>query len=113
MRLFKLLGVLLGSLHIVLYFAVPVYGSYLDKFAPSLICLPVMFFFGFWWPILLFFAFAPRRLYDEPETQKFVRELGSTFRIRVAGLSLRIVSLILLWPFSIMNFMVLYQGLRE
>ena len=47
MRLFKLLGVLLGSLHIVLYFAVPVYGSYLDKFAPALICLPVMFFFGF------------------------------------------------------------------
>src|SRR4051794_13456314 len=113
MRIFKRFGVLLGLLHIVLYFAVPVYGSYLDKFAPVFICLPVMFFFGYWWPLLLFFAFAPRRFHDEPETQQFIRSIGSTFRIRVAGLSLRIVSLILLWPFSIMNFLVLYQGLRE
>jgi hypothetical protein len=112
MRIFKRLGVLLGSLHIVLYFAVPVYESYLDKIAPALICLPVMFFFGFWWPLLLFFAFAPRRFHEEPETQNFIREIGSGFRIRVAGLPLRIISLILLWPFTFMNFSALYYGLR-
>ena len=103
----------MGSLHILLYFAVPVYASYLDKMSPAFICLPVMFFFGFWWPLLLFFAFAPRRFHEEPDTQAFIREIGSAFRIRVAGFPLRIISLILLWPFSIMNFMVLYQGLRE
>ncbi|MGC3961542.1 MAG: hypothetical protein QM813_27540 [Verrucomicrobiota bacterium] len=96
-----------------MYFAVPVYGSYLDKFGPVFICLPVMFFFGYWWPVLLFFAFAPRRFHDEPETQQFIRNIGSTFRIRESGLPLRMVSLFLLWPFTIMNFLVLYQGLRE
>ena len=113
MRLFKCLGVLLGSLHVFLYFAVPVYASYLHKFAPAFICLPVMFFFGFWWPPLLFFAFAPRRFQEEPDTQEFIQKIGSVFRIRATGLRLRIISLILLWPFSIMNFMVLYQGLRK
>jgi len=53
LRSSKLLGILPGSLHIILYFVVPVYASNLDKLAPDL-----------------------------------------------------------LWPFSVMNFMVLYEGLR-
>ena len=112
LRLFKRLGVLLGSLHVVLYFAVPVYGSYLDVFAIPLISLPVMFFFGYWWPLLMFFAFAPRRFHEEPETQDYLRGIGRAFHVRAAGLPLRIVALILLWPFSIMNFDVLYKGLQ-
>src|SRR5436309_1784452 len=98
MRHFKRFGIFLGSLYVVLYFAVPVYASYLDKIAPALICLLVMFFFGFWWPLLLFFAFAPPRFHQEPDTQEFIREIGKTFRVRVAGLPLRIISLIVLWP---------------
>jgi hypothetical protein len=113
MRLFKFLGLLLGSSHIVLYFALPIYASYLDKFAPMLICLPVMFFFGFCWPLLLFFAFAPDRYHQDPEAQHLIDKLGRAFHIRVTGLSLRITSLVLLWPFSIMNFMTLYHGLKE
>jgi len=113
MRLFTRLGILLGSLHIVLYFVVPVYESYLDKCGPAIISLPVMFFFGFWWPLLLFFAFAPRRFHEEPETQKLIREIGSAFHIQVAGLPLRIISLILLWPFSLVNFWALYYGLQD
>jgi hypothetical protein len=95
----------------VLYFAVPEYGSYLDKLAPAFISLPVMFFFGFCWPLLLFFAFAPPRLYEKPETRRFIEAIHRAFRIR-EGLPLRVISLILLWPFSIMNFLVLYEGLR-
>lgn len=113
MRFCKMVGVLLGSLHCVLYFAVPVYGSYLEKIAPPVLCLPVMFFFGFWWPILMFFAFAPSRFYPEPGTQKLILRLGAAFRVPVGRLALRVVALVLLWPFSIMNFHVLYYGLQE
>ena len=113
MRYFKRLGVILGLLHVVLYFAVPVYGSWIEKLGPAFISLPVMFFFGYWWPVLLFFAFAPRRWHDDPEAQEFIRQIGNTFRIQVAGLPIRIVSLVLLWPFSVMNFAAFYWGLRE
>lgn len=113
MRLFKFLGLLLGSSDIVLYFAVPIYASYLNKIAPALICLPVMFFFGFCWPVLLFFAFAPNRYHQDPQARRFINEIGRAFHVRVTGVRLRIVSLVLLWPFSIMNFLVLYHGLQE
>ena len=113
MRFCKIIGALLGSLHCVLYFAVPVYGSYLQKIAPPVISLPVMFFFGFWWPVLVFFALAPSRFYPEPETQQFIMKIGTAFRVPVGRFALRVVSLLLLWPFSIMNFHVLYYGLQE
>ena len=112
MRPFKRLGILIGSMHIVLYFAVPVYASYLDKFANPVIGLPVMFFFGYWWPILVFFAFAPRRFYDEPESQKYIRQIGRAFKIPDTGIALRVVSFILLWPFTIINLHVFYEGLQ-
>src|ERR1700722_6285052 len=113
MRFFKRLGLLLGSLHLVLYFAVPVYASYLDGIATPLVRLPAMFFFGYFWPLLLFFAFAPTRFYQEPDTQQFIRKIGDAFHIPASVMALRGVSLILLWPFSIMNFHVLYYGLQE
>lgn len=112
MRFCTSVGAFLGSLHCVLYFAVPVYGSYLDAIAPPVVCLPVMFFFGFWWPMLVFFAFAPTRFYPEPATQQFIMRMGKAFHLPIGRLALRVVSLILLLPFTVMNFDVLY-GLQE
>jgi len=108
MRLFKRLGILLGSLHIVLYFLVPDYFSLLDSMVPTVIGLPFMFIIGYLWPLLVFFAFAPRRFYDEPETQNYILELGRLFGGRVPSLTLRVASLILLWPFSLANFFYPY-----
>jgi hypothetical protein len=108
MPLFKRLGVLLGSLHIVLYFLVPDYCSLLDKVVPAVIGLPFMFVCGYLWPLLVFFAFAPRRFHEEPDAQKFICDMGRAFGLRGAGLSLRVVSLILLWPFTLANFIFPY-----
>jgi hypothetical protein len=108
MRLFKRLGVLLGSLHIVLYFLVPDYFSVLDKVVPTLIGLPFMFVCGYFWPLLVFFAFAPRRFYEEPDAQKFIFEIGRLFGLRVGETSLRFISFILLWPFTVANFLFPY-----
>lgn len=112
MRLFKWFGILLGSLHIVLYFLVPDYFSVMDKVVPAVIGLPVMFAFGYVWPLLVFFAFAPARFYKEPETQKFICEIGRLFGLRITSLSLRVVSLVLLWPFTLANFIFPYLLLK-
>jgi hypothetical protein len=103
MRLFQRFGILLGSLHIVLYFLVPDYLSMLDKVAPPVIGLPVMFLCGYEWPLLVFFAFAPRRFQEEPDAQEYILRTGRVFGVR-SGRSLRVVSLILLWPFTLGNF---------
>lgn len=108
MRLFKWFGILLGSLHIVLYFLVSDYFSLMDKVAPSVIGVPVMFAFGYLWPLLVFFAFAPRRFHSEPDAQRFICEIGRLFGLRVTSLSLRVISLILLWPFTAANFIFPY-----
>lgn len=108
MRLFKLLGVLLGSLHIILYFLVPDYFSLLDKVVPAVIGVPFMFVCGYLWPLLVFFAFAPRRFHEEPEAQRFICGIGRLFGLRVASLSMRVISLVLLWPLSLANFIFPY-----
>jgi len=108
MRLFKRLGLLLGSLHIVLYFLIPDYFSFLDKVVPVVIGLPFMFVCGYLWPLLVFFAFAPRRFYEEPDAQRFICEIGRLFGLRAGELSLRVISLILLWPFTLANFLFPY-----
>ncbi len=108
MRLFKRLGILLGSLHIVLYFLIPDYFSVLDKVVPVVIGLPFMFICGYLWPMLVFFAFAPRRFYEEPDTQKYIHNIGRAFGLRIGDVSLRVGSLILLWPFTLVNFLFPY-----
>ena len=105
-RLFKWLGVLLGSVHIVLYFLVPDYFSVLDKVVPMVFGIPFMFACGYVWPLLLFFAFAPRRWQEDPETQTYIAELSRSFGLR--RVSLRVASLILLWPFTAINFVAPY-----
>lgn len=112
MRFFKRFGILLGSLHIILYFIVPDYFSLMDKVVPMVIGLPAMFAFGYFWPLLVFFAFAPRRFYNEPETQRFISEFGRRFGLQVTTLSMRVISLILLWPFTFANFVFPYLILK-
>ena len=112
MRLFKWLGVLLGSTHVALYFLVPDYFSVLDKVVPLVVGIPFMFVCGYLWPLLLFFAFAPSRFYEEPEAQAYIAALGRQFGFRRPRLSLRIVSLVLLWPFTIANFIHPYLFLK-
>ena|SRR6516162_4022863 len=108
MRLFKWFGIVLGSLHIVLYFLVSDYFSLMDAVAPPVIGLPVMFAFGYLWPLLVFFAFAPRRFHSDPDAQKFIRGIGRFFGLRGNTLSLRVISLVLLWPFTAANFIFPY-----
>jgi hypothetical protein len=102
-----------GSSRIALYFAVPVYASYLDKIAPFRVCLPAMFFFGYSWPALVVFSFAPKRWHDDAEAREFVVKIGRAFRVPVPRIAFRIVWSALPWPFSIMNFHVLFYGLQE
>jgi len=113
LRIFQWLGIALGALHGVLYFTVPDYAQYLNKITVPVLAVPGMFFIGYWWPLLLFFAFAPRRFHEEPETQAFLRNTGLICCLHVNGLLLRILSLFLLWPFSVANFFVLYRGLFD
>lgn len=113
LRVFQWLGILLGSLHGVLYFTVPDYAQYLNKITVPVLAVPAMFFIGYWWPLLLFFAFAPRRFHAEPETQAFLRDVGLIFCLRVTGVLLRVLSLLLLWPFSAAQIIVLSRGLFD
>ena len=79
MRLFNRLGILLGSLHIILYFLILDYFSILDKVVPPVLGVPFMFICGYLWPVLVFFAFAPRRFQEEPDAHKFIFQLGRAF----------------------------------
>ena len=80
----------------------------MDKVVPAVIGLPIMFAFGYLWPLLVFFAFAPRRFHKEADTQRFICEIGRLFGLRVGEVSLRVISLILLWPFTLANFLFPY-----
>ena len=107
------LGILVGSLHVLLCFLVPVYQSYVSKFfLGDLLSIPIVFLLGFIWPILLFLAFAPRRHLESPEVQAFLGKYSRAFPLPTEVWPRRVVCLILLWPFSILNILTFYQGVQ-
>jgi hypothetical protein len=107
------LGILVGSLHVLLCFLVPVYQSYVSKFfLGDLLSIPIIFLLGLSWPILLFLAFAPRHQLEASDVQDFIRKYGRAFRLPTEALALRSVCLIALWPVSILNIMTFYKGVR-
>jgi hypothetical protein len=107
------LGILTGSVHVLLCFLIPVYQSYVSKFfLGDVLSIPIIFLFGLSWPILLFLAFAPRHQIESPDVQEFIRKYGQVFRLPTDALALRVVCLLLLWPVSILNVMTFYEGVQ-
>ena|SRR5436190_12276455 len=107
------LGILVGSFHVFLCFLVPVYQSYVSKFfLGDVLSIPIVFLLGLLWPILLFFAFAPRRHLESPDVEAFIRKYARAFPLPTEVLPRRVACLILLWPVSILNIMTFYQGVQ-
>jgi hypothetical protein len=113
MRYAVRLGILVGALHVLLCFVVPVYQSYVRKFfLGDLLSIPIIFLIGLSWPVLLFLAFAPRRRLDAADVQDFIRKYGRAFRLPTHALPVRWVCFIVLWPVSILNILTFYDGVQ-